>query len=75
MAQAKRVRDALDKFIAREAHWMARGVTARRARNGLAEIKAPGEPLAPHQSREIAKLKAQSERYVADRQARLGHGA
>ena len=28
------------------------------AENGLAEIKAPGEPLAPHQSREIAKLKS-----------------
>ncbi len=26
--------------------------------NGFAEIKAPGEPLAPHQHREILKLKA-----------------
>ncbi len=27
-------------------------------RNGLAEIKAPGEPLAAHQEREIKKLRA-----------------
>jgi len=34
------------------------GQPVRPARFGLAEIKAPGLPLQPHQDREIKKLKA-----------------
>lgn len=48
--------------ITRKAKWLCRRGCPDQfwaiKRNGLAEIKAPGEPLGAHQEREIAKLRA-----------------
>lgn len=50
--------------LVRKCRWLCRRGAPDRywtihgKRNGFAEIKAPGEPLKPHQEREIRKLRA-----------------